>query len=296
MGETLTIRRMGGLGDVAMALCAAHAAKIHGACDRVYFETAPEYQCLADACPWVDPGGSGGVERNLNPAWHGVRPIHEVDSFCETLGLHNVLAGSKSLDLNLPRTRGFGQYILVHPGTTDPNRSLPKEFWRRLVLGLQEAGHKVAIIGQTNALDGRGAHHLEEADLDLVDRLSLLGLAALFRSCGDSVLVSADSGPIQLAGASDIGIVGIYSVTLGGCRLPFRHGQPAWRTVAVDSACPHAPCYRKMTDAKLRENLDLGFSLGQIFSQWCPAGGTYACMHADLLDRVMGSTLGLMEA
>ena len=51
-----------------------------------------------------------------------------------------------------------------------------------------------------------------------------------------SGLISPDSGPIQLAAATDIGIVGIYSVIAGANRLPYRHGAAMWRAVAVEPA------------------------------------------------------------
>ena len=101
------------------------------------------------------------------------------------------------------------------------------------------------------------------------------------------LLVSSDSGPVQLAAATDIGIVGLYSVVPGRNRLPYRHGAAMWRARAVEPACPSFPCYDRMHDpavmAPYVEALRSGtLDGGRMLSQWCPEDQSYRCLRADI--------------
>jgi hypothetical protein len=97
------------------------------------------------------------------------------------------------------------------------------------------------------------------------------------------VLVSADSGPVQLAAASDIGIVALFSAVAGSCRLPFRRGEAKWRAEEVKPSCGFYPCYRQMQDPQIMAPFHLALnnqslSVGKLFSDWCPDAGSFACM------------------
>lgn len=296
---SLTITRWGGLGDVCMALSAAKAVKN----TRIYFNTAPEYYPLVNACVWAEQPSSSTPENtpiiDLSPAFHGTAPYHELLSLCHSLGVSSPDFKQIGLDLVIDSHHytvphfllGDIPYVILHPGITDPNRTLPQAFWDGLVKALTLDGHKVCIIGKSSSRDGRGVYRPKGDYVDLVDQLSLLETVALFRLQGDSCLVSGDSGPIQLAGASDIGIVGIYSVTRGAWRLPFRCGGTTHRTIAIDVPCLCAPCYQLMENPHVAapevEALQRGEkTFGQVFSEWCPAGG-YSCMQKVSVDEVM---------
>ncbi|MEM5734174.1 hypothetical protein AAEI00_21155, partial [Shewanella algae] len=88
----------------------------------------------------------------------------------------------------------------------------------------------VTIGSASNPVDSASALQVEGV-LDAVNRLTPLALIALMRQ--SDLLVSTDGDSIQLAGASDIGIVGLFSVAAGSCRLPFRNGVAGWRAEAV---------------------------------------------------------------
>ena len=111
--------------------------------------------------------------------------------------------------------------------------------------------------------------------INMVGKLSLLGTVALMRQ--SDLLVSADSGPIQLAGASDIRIVGFYSVVRGKQRFPYRHGELGWRCREVSAPCPMKGCYKFTGEPTvgikhLRELETAGFKhFGQVLGHWCPA-------------------------
>ncbi|MBK8741330.1 MAG: hypothetical protein IPM02_18235 [Betaproteobacteria bacterium] len=117
--------------------------------------------------------------------------------------------------------------VLLHPGGGDPNRTWPQKRWVELAQVLIAEGDQVVRIGAGSPGDGRWVLDLPVPDiLDAAQRLSLLATVALMRQA--DLLVSTDSGPVQLAAASDFSIVGLYSVVPGRNRLPFRHGQPMW--------------------------------------------------------------------
>jgi hypothetical protein len=115
------------------------------------------------------------------------------------------------------------------------------------------------------------------------------------------VLVSADSGPVQLAGATDIGIVGLYSVVAGSCRLPFRHGTASWQAEAVKPSCAFHPCYQLMNDPKviapfMQKLQEKSLTVQRLFSHWCPDGESFACMKQQITVPMVIDAIGRLDS
>lgn len=296
--RTVTIQRFGGLGDVCMALCAAHAAKAAGCV--VNFITAPDYQDLARACPHVDrvldPGGDpSGEVYDLGPAFHGLAQEHQVLSFCRAMGINEPSLFDLSLDLRPTTTKYRISHspatVILHPGTGDWNRTVPPHQWDALVAMLIHKGFSVTVIGRSVNPDRRGVYIPAGKVLDFTDLFSPLELVDFLRGFNPKqvVLVSNDSGPIQLAGATEIGVVGLYSVAPGRWRLPHRNGSTRWRTMeVVPEECLSAPCYRKLGIAEIEAGTKAGLSLGRIFGEWCPEMRS-TCFPGIRIDRIVSS-------
>ena len=301
--HSIVAKRFGGLGDVLMAIAALSAIR-KATGTPVYLETSAEYAEAAALCPWLDGVFTGaedlgahlstappGSVRYLDwsPASHGISRLHQIDSYLMTLGL-GLPASDKGLELRTPD--GFdpdalglpppaGKRVLVHAGVTDPNRTWPADFWQSLCRELVAAGRQVVLIGRGDGPDGRSVAALEEDGVvDLTDRLSLMQTLEVMRS--SDLLVSGDSGPIQLAGATGIAIVGLYSVVAGANRLPFRD-EGASAAVAITPACALHPCYPKMNDpdalAAFAGAEGIALNDGpSLFSRWCLNPDRYACV------------------
>ena len=80
--------------------------------------------------------------------------------------------------------------------------------------------------------------------LDLTNRLSFLELRVLCQRA--DVFVSPDSGPVQIAGTTGIGIVALYTTVPARCRLPFRAGYHMWKAIGVEPDCPRKGCYQTL--------------------------------------------------
>jgi ADP-heptose:LPS heptosyltransferase len=157
----------------------------------------------------------------------------------------------------------------LHPGISDPNRTWPKEHWEELARLLLAQGHDVYWIGSRGCADNRSVLEVDvKGVIDLRDTNDLLATVVLMRY--SDLLVSCDGGPIQLAGSTDIGIVGIYSVVPGKDRLPYRRGKIGWHAKSVEPDCQHFPCYYEMKAPWPKD-------LGKHFREWCPETG-YTCM------------------
>lgn len=283
--DLITITRWGGLGDVCMALCAAHA--LHKAGLRVTVNTDRKYHELVSACPHV-AGVTASPDRgvDLSDCWFGIARCHQVDAYLSRCGLTDVAPADKSLDLKIPAhvtemvARSYpANGILIHPSRGDANRTWPVPHWQMLLQASPEMQSRpVILIGD---LGGDKAVHDLGTGFD-ARGLSPLKTVALMRQ--SKVLISADAGPIHLAGASDIGIIGIYSVVPGKDRLPFRHGAARWKAIQIEPACPHFPCYYRMHEPDIwrrhgQVKLDAGAHLGQVFGGWCPReDAPFACM------------------
>ncbi len=315
--DSLVAKRTGGMGDVLMALSALSALK-RATGVAVYLETSEAYIDLK-ACADIDgvftspeqveahmASRAPGLVKYIDwsPAAHGCQRRHQVDAFLMSLGVtladsHKGLTwpevdGPPSEALfGLPPRTGSGRRIVIHAGATDPNRTWPVALWQTLVEDLLKSGHQVILVGKRDSEDGRSALAVKvEGVQDLTDRLSLQQTLHLLKAC--DLLVSSDSGPIQLAGATDIAIVGLYSVAGGAARLPFRSGSTAHRAIGITPACPFHPCYPAINDPEAlsafiaREGIAANDGPA-IFSRWCLNPDRYACLREN-------ETLGAVKA
>lgn len=310
--DQIFLYRSAGLGDVLMAFPLVRALKEQFPEKEIHFCTAYAYKPLVDANPDIDrfipPEVLGQYlvfeshVIDLNRAHYGYAPQHQVDAFLHAFRLE-LPAEKKSIRLKIPsmvqndverklqeiledyRLRGaqsWNKMVLLHPAQGDVNRTWPRERWEELARLLVGSGNLVIVVGHSSASTGRGIHPLNvEGVYHLEDQLSPLEFVALCRKA--DVLVSTDSGPIQLAGATDIAIVGIYSVVRGHRRLPYRKGEMGWNAVAVEPSCPFKGCYEKMNDEQLMQPYLRMIEEGKItpaslFSQWCVNDDKYACM------------------
>lgn len=311
--DALVVRRLGGLGDVIMALSALSAVH-RSAGVPVYLETSADFADLAAACPQVAGvfteheamlaffQGSGMKEVRFidwSPALYGISRLHQVDAFLGSLGV-TLPDGGKAVEIaaelppNIARLiddlpKGCRKVVL-HPGMTDPNRTWPRSMWQALADDLVAAGDAVVVVGRRGGADGRGVAAIDHPTvLDLTDLLSPRETIALLRRC--DALVSGDAGPIQLAGASDIAIVGLYSVVAGRNRMPFRTGA-AGAAVAIAPSCAFHPCYPRINDPEEVARFCAGEGMSPddtpaLFARWCVNPDRHACLREpDTLGRI----------
>ena len=129
--------------------------------------------------------------------------------------------------------------VAIHPGAkTGDAKQWPPDSWRSLVELLQsERRARVVVVGDAGQRD-RGNYILgsgREKD-NLAGKTSIAELSAIVTRC--HVLVSGDSGPLHLAAALNIPVVGLYGPTDPVLSGPFAdHG----RHLAAGIPC--SPCY-----------------------------------------------------
>ena len=303
----ICLERHAGMGDVVMALAAANALKqIAG--KPLYFVTSEAMRPLAEVSPVFDGiftdaneaavldeqyREQGGVLRaDLSPARYGLSRLHQVDAFLEHFG-QMAPASAKEIVLRDPNEEVHARFaesvpppapgrkrVLIHAAVGDANRTWPAAKWRELCERLSRDGHQVVLIGMSTLLSDRGVHKIDADNVvDATERISLLETLALMRR--SDVLVSTDSGPVQLAGATPIHIVSIYSVSSGRQRLPFRRGAFGWRATALAPSCSFTPCYKYIHDMEVVARVKPP-SLLRLYSDWCINPEKYRCMSEEI--------------
>jgi ADP-heptose:LPS heptosyltransferase len=304
LADAICLERHGGLGDVLMVLGAAKALK-HLTGRPITVVTAPGLHELVRSCPHVDR-----VENNLsaltkdypnlkhadlNPASFGIAGKQEIDAFLDAFGV-TADAAIKNIELtpapaaeatvdalvaSWPALPAGRARILLHAAQGDPNRRWPLENWSELAAELLAKGHQVIAIGSTGDPTKPAVRITAEGILDVVDQLDIDATVALMRR--SDILVSVDGGPVHMAGTTDIGIVALYSTVGGSCLLPYRHGEAGWRGVAIAPSCRFHPCFQLMHNntvmAPFMAKISSGeVSVNEVFANWCPDSGSYACM------------------
>lgn len=316
------IQRTDDLGDVCMALCACKALKMADPSCSIWFATSPSNLPMAAACPHIDEFFVSGNYVRITEAMHeascrnpdyafrlldhvrfGLDPLNQVEAYLANLKQPLCEANCKSLDLTLPPPAPGSvldalppcptgkRRVVFHAAHNDPNRTWPKQAWEALGRRVLFEGHQLILIGEGGINLKEKAFRLDlPGAINLQGRFDPLGVVALLRRC--DLFVSSDSGPIQLAGASDIAICGIYTVTAGRCRIPFRHGQPLWGASPIEPECPHRACFRFMSAPEhvkhfqqvLKEG---GTAINNLVSTWClEADDPYHCLRDITPDRV----------
>jgi len=141
--------------------------------------------------------------------------------------------------------------VILHPGLTWPTRTVPERTWLEVLDGLRVRKINTVVIGQGGAYRGpnRGSDvvgiqdfPVGESDtvIDARGKLTVKETIALLSRA--RVLVSNDSAPIHMAGATDIWILGVFTTKHPYFVLPFRHGTP-WHKAKVVNKKPECwPC------------------------------------------------------
>jgi hypothetical protein len=136
------------------------------------------------------------------------------------------------------RPTALGELVLLHPGRAAAANTFPPDAWQAYADALVQHGFQVAVIGK-HVDPRRGVVDFDRsACIDLVDQLSLDELVALISQA--RVLLSNDSGPVQIAGAFDRWIGLIATLRHPEYVLPWRHNSQFWRAESLE----RLPLYR----------------------------------------------------
>lgn len=335
--KAIFVERLGGLGDVIMALGAVHGLRAKYPEARIYLHTEPRYAELAERCPFLDGVFTsasllrGSMHEHLGKKFDvkrfelgiysfGINHDHQINAFLLAMDIY---ASSKHKEARVELRSDeeqkahekiqsllgdrSGKRIVFHPARGDKNRTWPAHHWDRLTSLALEAGCQPIVVGDDSSVPFKGVMKIpaRKGLLNLTNQLSLLELIQLLREC--DVFVSPDSGPVQVAGLTDIGIVGIYSTVPPHCRLPFRHGMEAWRARGMVSDCPHQGCYQlflkddahfETLQAAIREDLlHPGCqATNTLMGDYCVRKDRiYACLEDITPQKVWGACRELLE-
>jgi len=183
-----------------------------------------------------DPRAVASVERRLRDL--GIDPSHE-------LVVVHVSAGNP---FRRWPAESFVE-LVVHLASAKP--------WRRILLtsGPSEQGAARALAAAARARLGRDDQVPDTSDFSLAELRALVDRAAVY--------IGGDSGPLHLASASDVPIVGLFGPTLGDRSSPWRDGVYAEAVEAGPLPC--RPCsqrvcvpgdYRCLTQITPRQVID----------------------------------------
>lgn len=313
------LQRMGGMGDVIMALSAVHALRIQEPEAKIYLLTEPRYLPLTERCPhldkaYTDPNAYSVaiqehvfhkfnvIKKELGPVIFGVNRDHQVNAYLEALNHYApprqktpvVTITDKDRQAAIAKLEGklgprINPRILLHPSRGDLNRTWPAKYWEELMEMILQKGQVPILVGDESSIPFKGVLPLTipKGAISFINQLSFIETVVLCEV--SDVFVSPDSGPVQIAGLTDIGIVGIYSTVPPRCRLPFRHGMSNWKAIGLESDCPNAGCYHlflkddsqyeKMLEAMRTDMLNPGCQATNSFmGDYCVEQDRYACM------------------
>lgn len=209
----ITIKRDAAIGDILMVTPILQALiKKHG---RVSLRVTPalheRMHALLDCPVFRIVKECDGEEIDLNNAYE-LRPhLHPVEAYCEVAGID--IAETTAAFCKTDHVLGVHFDVVIHPTISWRNRTLPREFWRDLVVMFQENGLTVACVAQNSKemIPGCDAVYLAQP---------LERVAGLIRF-GAKLFIGGDSGPLHLAAATKTPIIGLFTIALAERREPW---------------------------------------------------------------------------
>ncbi|WP_312211416.1 glycosyltransferase family 9 protein [Pseudescherichia sp.] len=171
--------------------------------------------------------------------------------------------------------------VLLHANYGAPNRTWSEQAWEQLADYFLAAGWKVVLIGSDNnkCRSKKAMPVAQTGVIDAVNIFSVLETVYLMQRC--QLLVACDSGPVGLAGLTDIAICALYSMIPARYRLPYRHGKAGWNACGINLSCEFGQCgHLIMDEGFFTKTLRKPWSppTGEEFAAWCPARKSYKCM------------------
>ena len=145
--------------------------------------------------------------------------------------------------------------VLLHPNDDAKNRSWSQQQWSRLAELFINDGWQVILIGnsQTSFTGGSLFDINHSGIINFINKLKLS--ETLYLMSKSQLLVACDSGPVALAGATDIAIAALYSIVKGERRIPYRHGELGWNSLIINLPCHYANCIDLVRNSTFMEKM-----------------------------------------
>ncbi len=149
---------------------------------------------------------------------------------------------------------GSSPLLVVHHGTTWATKRMNPSFWAGAIRALRKGYPRLGVLlswGSAEEQD-EGLRIREGAGrgVELLPRLGLKELAALFRRCG--YLIAPDTGPLHIAAAVGAKTVSVFRVTDGSRNAPYGPNHRFLQAPMPCTACLRKRCDR---DAECRESI-----------------------------------------
>ena len=162
---------------------------------------------------------------------------HEIDYNLELVSLIGAVTNNRDLSLNLKGciTQDAAD-IVIHPWTSDPVKQWPIENFVELAKRIsKELSRKVTIIGGPEESENGNQYFngLSQNILNLTGKTSLNELACLLSKA--KLLISADSGPVHLAGCVGLPVIALFRSDMPG-KGPKRWGPTGKSSLVITKA------------------------------------------------------------
>jgi heptosyltransferase-1 len=160
---------------------------------------------------------------------------------------------------------GASPVVVVHHGTTWSTKRMDPAFWAGAVRALRERYPLLGVLLSWGSAEERDEASIIRTEsggaVELLPRLTLKGLAALFRRCG--YLMAPDAGPLHVAAAVGAKTVSVFRVTDGNRNAPYGPGHRFLQAPMPCTACLRKRCDR---DAECRASISPEAAAGEMAS------------------------------
>lgn len=133
-----------------------------------------------------------------------------------------------------------GEYVVIHPVNSWPNRTWSQEKWIKLADKLIEMGYKVVAVGKDSSETGffnvnKPVHEMDDNIINLMNKTSISETWHLINNA--IAVITMDSGVLHLAGTTNTWIIELGSPINPEFRTPYRKGKQGTNHLYVKGEC-----------------------------------------------------------
>jgi heptosyltransferase-1 len=136
--------------------------------------------------------------------------------------------------------------VTVHPGSTWMTKRMDPEFWAEAILRLRDRYPRLGVLlSWGSEQERREAEAIRDGvggRAAVLPRLTLTGLAAVYRACG--YLMAPDTGPLHIAAAVGARTVSVFRATEGNRNAPYGPNHRFLQAPLPCTACLRKRCGR----------------------------------------------------
>jgi ADP-heptose:LPS heptosyltransferase len=248
----ILIRKKGSWGDIVPLFPIIKYLKTKDSSTQIFLAT--NHQCLfenneyiEETIPWESNVSNLNHKIDLENAHENDPKSHIVDAYAKLIIGHSDI--DKTIEIKeamfdreyiehvmLQNGLKDKEFLVFHCALTHKNKTWPREKWNRLQAHCIAQGTPVVVVGS-----GSDFVPVISGIVNLVNKINFFQSKYLIEKA--KAIVCLDGDYMQIAGATETPIIGLFTATSSRYKLPYRKGQLGFNCHAIEAPIECTGCW-----------------------------------------------------